>query len=297
MHRRGRRTCHAAAWPPVGADPAGTARAGDRYRAVAARRLPVAARRWEAAPGRARCPGGVVRYGAARQGMAAPRTARCRGAVTRCAPAVRGTARYRRGAARPGGRLVWPGMRRCPPRGACRVGPVRADGASPRAGGSPGAATPSGGRPAPGGQGPPGGAAARATAGAAPIAVRPAVRAGSGGAGVPWPARPAAGRAGRPGACASDWPRGCSSARPPAEPMARAYPPERLTTCGQAFCRFQARLALTVIGYGRYPSQASLRISMPAVPAQRGWSRGGGCGDSLAWTTTPGAGPRIRSHM
>jgi hypothetical protein len=60
--------------------------------------------------------------------------------------------------------------------------------------------------------------------------------------------------------------------------MARAYPPERLTRCGQAFCRFQARLALTVIGYGRYPSQASMRISMPAVPAQRGWSRGGGCG-------------------
>jgi hypothetical protein len=45
-----------------------------------------------------------------------------------------------------------------------------------------------------------------------------------------------------------------------------------------------ARLALTVIGCGRYPSQASMRISMPAVPAQRGWSRGSRCGDTLAWT-------------
>jgi len=50
-----------------------------------------------------------------------------------------------------------------PSRGACRLGPVRADGGPPRAGGSPGAATRPGGDPAPGGHGPPGGAAARAT--------------------------------------------------------------------------------------------------------------------------------------
>ncbi len=197
MHRRGRRTCHAAAWPPVGADPAGTARAGERHRAVAAprtarcpsvaaRRLPAAARRWEAVPGTARCPGGVVRYGAARQGMAAPGTARCPGAVARCAPAVRGMGRCRPAAARRGaavrrmgrcrgavarrGRTAVPAAgRQCvgdgpvPSRGASRVGPVRADGGPPRAGGSPGAATPPGGGPAAGGHGPPGGAAARAT--------------------------------------------------------------------------------------------------------------------------------------
>jgi len=149
IHRRGRRTCHAAAWPPVGADPAGTARAGDPYRAVAAprtarcppvaaRRLPVAARRWEAAPGRARCPGGVVRYGAARPGMAAPGTARCRGAVARRAPAVRGTGRYARAAARRGA-AVWK-MRRCRGAVARRAPAVRETGRCPRAAARRGAA-------------------------------------------------------------------------------------------------------------------------------------------------------------
>ena len=48
----------------------------------------------------------------------------------------------------------------------------------------------------------------------------------------------------------------------------------------------RALLTLTVIGRGRYPSWTSMRFSMPAVPAQRGWSRGSGCGDS----------PRLDAH-
>jgi hypothetical protein len=125
MHRRGRRPCHAAAWPPVGADPAGTARAGERHHAVAApptARCPAgAARRWAAVPGRARCPGGVVRYGAARRWVAVRGRARCPGGVVRYGAArrwvaVRGTARclggVRYGAARPG--VAAPGTARCP---------------------------------------------------------------------------------------------------------------------------------------------------------------------------------------
>jgi hypothetical protein len=234
--------------------------------------------------------GGPPRGGAARLGCAGDGPVGCGGD---------GPVPGRGGAPRGGsaGDGPVPSRGGAPRGGSAGGGPVRVEEGPPRGGRLPGVAVPPGGGRSAGAHVPLGGAAIRATA----------VRPGGGGTGLPAGPQWSSGGWSEPGsagpvcrgrrACASDWPRGCSSARPPAEPMARAYPSERVTTCGQAFCRFQARLALTVIGYGRYPSQASMRISMPAVPAQRGWSRGGGCGDSLAWTTTPGAGPRIRSHM
>ena len=121
MHCRGRRTCHAAAWPPVGGDLAGTARAGECRRAVAAPRTVrrprgvdrcAAARRGMAVPGTARCPGAGVRYAAARRGLAVRGTARCPGAGARCGLAVRGMARCPGAGARCG-LAVW-GMARCP---------------------------------------------------------------------------------------------------------------------------------------------------------------------------------------
>jgi hypothetical protein len=180
-------------------------------------------------------------------------------------------------------------------------------------------------------------------------------------------------RPGPAGDRGADWPRGGSTRRPPAEPMARAYPSERLTSCGQVFSwtpsphspagrrvlpgtrgmdgatvgkanarphrpraphpgqrhltpasgtlpRPAARhvtpgqpgqvavlgrvvrarlvlLALTVIGWGRYPCS-----SVHAYPHARGTRSAGlvtrqRMRDSLALDDHPGAGPRIRSHM
>src|SRR5262249_20148363 len=113
--------------------------------------------------------------------------------------------------------------------------------------------------------------------------------------------RPAAGRG--PVVRAPGRPAGRAAARRrvhPHNPWRERIPPNGCARADGLFVGFTrespaaagdaVRLALTVIGYGRYPSGAFLRFSMPAVPAQRGWSRGGGRGDSLAWTITPGVG-------
>jgi hypothetical protein len=161
-----------------------------------------------------------------------------RGGAPRCGTSRRGSA---------GDGPVWS---RCgpPPGDPPRCGPSRGgvtgDGPPcfglPRGGGVPSRDGP-----------PPGGAPRRGSAGDGPVA-RP--RGGPGlSAGPPLPAacryEPGSAGLARGGPAASwgwsrpspagdrgaDWPRGGSPRRPPAEPMARAYPSERLTSCGQVF--------------------------------------------------------------
>ena len=191
--------------------------------------------------------GGAPWAGAPRGGNTGDGPVPPRGGAPRCGTLRRGSA---------GDGPVWS---RCgpPPGGPPRCGPswggVTGDG-PPCFGLPPGGGVPSRDGP------PPGGAPRRGSAGDGPVA-RP--RGGPGlSAGPPLPAAPEyepgsagcpyePGSAGlarwgraaswgwsRPGPAGdrgADWPRAGSPRRPPAEPMARAYPSERLTSCGQVF--------------------------------------------------------------
>ena len=191
--------------------------------------------------------GGAPWPGAPRDGNTGDGPVPPRGGAPRC-----GT--LRRGSAGDG-----PVCSRCgpPPGDPARCGPsgggVTGDG-PPCFGLPPGGSVPSRDGP------PPGGAPRRGSAGDGPVArprggpglsAEPPLPAAPGyepgSAGCPYePGSAGLARRGRAGSWGwsrrgpagdreADWPRAGSPRRPPAEPMARAYPPERLTSCGQVF--------------------------------------------------------------